>query len=226
VRGLEPLERGRVARRGHDDAPREPLRPERPLDEVAHLSAALADEADDGQLRPRVPGDLPEERGLAHSRGGEDADPLPLADREEPVHRADAEREWGRDSAPLERARRRPVHRPLVEARGQRPTVDGTPEPVEDPPEERVAGADRERATGRNDLAVRAEPGGIAEREQHRPVVAEPHHLGEQRAAAGGVDLDRLALPDARGLRLDDEADEPRHPPAQAQRRGAIERRA
>ena len=42
VRRLEPHEGGLVARRGDDDAPREPLRPEGVLDELAHLAAALA----------------------------------------------------------------------------------------------------------------------------------------------------------------------------------------
>ena len=66
------------------------------LEKVAHLAAALADQADDDDVGLGVARDLPEQRRLAEARPGEEADALPFADGGERVDGAHAERQRAR----------------------------------------------------------------------------------------------------------------------------------
>jgi hypothetical protein len=79
-RGLDAHERRLVGRRDDDDGAVDGVA-EVALDELAHLAATLADEADDVHVAGRAAGDHAEQRGLAHARAGEDAEALAAARR-------------------------------------------------------------------------------------------------------------------------------------------------
>ena len=118
-----------------------PSAPERALEELAHLAAALADERDDDDVGLGAARDRAEQRALADARAGEEADALPLAEREQAVEHAHAGRERRGDRAALERRRRIAVDRRRARPSIGGPAVDRAPEAVDHAPEQRLARA-------------------------------------------------------------------------------------
>ncbi len=91
--GLDAHERGLVGRRDDHDRAGHALGAEVALDELAHLAAALADEADHVDVGRRRAGDHAQQRRLADAGAGEDAEALAAAAGDERVERAHAERD-------------------------------------------------------------------------------------------------------------------------------------
>ena len=89
-RGLEAQQRRRVRRGAYAHRATPALVVELRLEEVAHLAATLAHEADDDDVRIGEARDLPEQRRLADAGGSKHAEALSLAEREHAVDGADA----------------------------------------------------------------------------------------------------------------------------------------
>ena len=105
--GLDAHQRGLVGG-GHDDhGAGHALGAEVALDELAHLAASLADQADDVDVGRRRAGDHAQQRRLADAGAGEDAEPLAAAAGDEGVERAHAERDALVDARARQRIRRR-----------------------------------------------------------------------------------------------------------------------
>ena len=127
LRGANALE-GRDVARGHDDdALLAALGAQGPLEELADLAPALADERHDDDVGLGAARDRAEQRALADPRSGEEAHALPLAERHQAVEDAHARRERPRDGPALERPGRIAIDR-------DEPPLDGRPA-VERPPE-------------------------------------------------------------------------------------------
>ena len=143
--GAHPRHRRLVGGGHDDDGVREPFRAEIVLDELAHLTTALADEGDDGGIRVGAPRDHGQQRRLADSGAGEQSHALSASDGRERVDGADAQRQRGGDAVPAHRRGRLVVE---AHARGiQRPTaVDRPSESVEHPAEQVRAHRDPHRS--------------------------------------------------------------------------------
>ena len=124
-RGLEPHQRRLVRGGDDDDRAGHALGAEVLLEELAHLAATLADQADDPDVGVGAAGDLGQQAGLADAGAGEDAQALALAAGHEGVQRADAEGQRLLDPGAGERVRRLAgqvdVVTPASPAAGRRP---------------------------------------------------------------------------------------------------------
>ncbi len=202
-RGLDAHERGLVGGRDDHDRAGHALGPEVALDELAHLAATLADQADDVDVGGRRAGDHAQQRRLADAGAGEDAEPLAAAARHERVERADAERDALVDARALQRIGRRRLHvaRATPSATADRPeAVDRTAEAVERAAEQIVGDVDAQRATGRAHARARADARRLAERHQQRAAGAEADHLGRHgRSGRGRCRSSRPRRPRPRG---------------------------
>ena len=98
-RGAQAHQRGFVGGRDDDDRAGEAFGAEVVLDELADLTAALADEREHGDRRFGAAGDHREQRRLADAGTGEDAHALAAAARHERVEGAHAERQRFADHA-------------------------------------------------------------------------------------------------------------------------------
>ena len=132
MQATDAHQRGLVGGGDDDDRAGDALGPEVALDELAHLAATLADEADHVDVGRRRAGDHAQQRRLADAGAGEDAEALAAAARHQRVQRAHAERHALDDARALERIRRRRQHRrgttaPAV-ASGPSPSI-GRPSP-------------------------------------------------------------------------------------------------
>ena len=141
-RGAEPDEGGFVGGRDDHDRAGEALGTEVVLDELAHLTAALADQCEDGDRSFGTAGDHRQECRFSDAGTGEDAHTLTAPARHERVERADAERERFADHAAGQRVRGRVVDADVRHVVQRRSAVDGTAEPVEHTAEE--CGPDRD----------------------------------------------------------------------------------
>src|SRR6185503_20075567 len=90
----------------HDNAARLTFGAEVGGEELLHLAAALADQADDDHVGIRIAGHHAQERRLADARAGEDAHALAAAEIEEGVHGAHADVELLAHAAAEESGRR------------------------------------------------------------------------------------------------------------------------
>jgi hypothetical protein len=96
------------------------------------------------------------------------------------------------------------------------------PQPIEDPAPQGLADAHRERPPARPHLGIEADTGGVAERQEHRPVLTEADHLGQQ-GRPGALHLDQVAEPEADHGRLQRQAGELGQASGEPQRRGPVE---
>ena len=108
IGGLAAHQRGLVGGRDHHHRAREALLAEIVLQELLHLAAALADEADHRDVGHDIAREHREQHRLADARAGEDAHALAAAAGEEGIERAHAEIER-RAHAPARMRRRRRV---------------------------------------------------------------------------------------------------------------------
>ena len=201
--------RGRAGRTSpDDDRARHALGAEVALDELPHLAATLADEADHVDLVRRRAGDHAQQGRLADARTGEDAEALADAAGHERVERPDAERHALGDAGTLERVGRRASARPRA-VRGGPEAVDRPAEPVQRAAEQVVGDVDAQRMAGGGHPRARADARRLAQRHQQRAAVAEADDLGRDlAAAAAGVDRADLADLRLQPGRLDDQPDE------------------
>ena len=87
-RGAQTDQRRAVGRRDDDNGALEAFRTEVVFEEAADLTAAFADQRDDGHVRFRALGHHPEQRALADPAPSEHPDALPLSAGEEGIDRA------------------------------------------------------------------------------------------------------------------------------------------
>jgi hypothetical protein len=209
---LDAHERGLVGGRHDDDRARQALGAEVALDELAHLAASLADEADHVDLRRRRAGDHAQQRGLADARAGEDAEPLAATARHEGVQRADAERHALGDPRALERIGRRDLRRARLAGRQRAEAVERAAEAVQRAAEQAVGDVHAQRAPGGADGRARSDPRRVAQRHQKRATRAEADDLGRHGGApAAGLDAADLADLGLESGGLDDQTDQVAH---------------
>ncbi len=124
--GLAAHQGGLVRRRDDHDRARKALVAEILLEELLHLTAALADEADDGDVRGGIARQHRKKHGLADARAGENAHALATAAGGEGVEHAHAKIEGLPD--PAARVGRRRIvaqHRQARTGRQRTLSVDG-----------------------------------------------------------------------------------------------------
>ena len=216
-RAADAHQRRLVGRRNDHDGARQALRPEVPVDELAHLATTLADERDDVDLRPRGPGDHAEQRALADTRAGEDAEALPAAAGEERVQGPHAEIERGADGRALERVDGRAVEGDLARAAHRLPAVERLAEPIEHPAEHPVPHADRGALACHDDAVAGLDACHLPERHQQDAILPEAHDLRADRpGAAAPLDRAQSSHRQSGARALDHEADDvgdaPAHP--------------
>ena len=210
-RGLDAHERGLVGRRDDHDRAGHALRAEVALDELAHLAATLADQADDVHVGRRGAGDHAQQRRLADAGAGEDAEALAAAARHQRVERADAERDALVDARArqADRAGAASTDRDARQERRRAEPSSGRPRPSSVRPSRSSDTSTRSGAPLALTRAPGPMPGRLAERHQQRAAGAEADHLGGHgRAAAAGVDRADLADLGLEAGGLDDQADQ------------------
>ncbi len=182
VRGLAAHQRRLVGGRDHDHGAGETGFAQIVLEELLHLAAALADEADDGD----VGGDVTREHGQQHrfadAGAGEDAQTLAATAGQKGIERADAEIERGADPAARVRQRRRIAERIWRRAVEQRAlAVDRLAERIDDPPEPANRRPHRAGDSGNHGLA--AAPNAFERRKRHQQGITrgKPDHLAGDR---------------------------------------------
>ena len=207
---------GRLVAGGHHDhALGQPFGPQVALDELVDLAAALADQGDDDHVGGRVAGHHAQQHALAHAGAGEDAHPLPLAAGQQAVDRADAGGQRLVDPRPRAGMRRRAVEArcgrqaPAAACRRRRCPAASITRPSSSVPtrSQRVVRASRTRLPRRT-------PARSLKRIEHRQVVAEADHLGQQRRArfAAGSRPPRRPAPGSRPPRRHADRPAPRCP--------------
>src|SRR5262245_7395799 len=128
------------------------------LEEVAHLTTALAEERDHVHVRLGLSRNHAEQGALANSRTREDPDALAPPDGQRPVDRADRCLERAIDHLSLQRMRRLPNEGHASHRFDLSPAVDRMTEAVEDATEEPGTDIDAERAAKRLHHAPRVQP--------------------------------------------------------------------
>ena len=192
ARGAEAHRRRVVAGRSDHHAVLQGLNAKVMFDEVAHLTAAFADEGDDRDVRLGAARQHPQEGRLADARSGEDADPLPASEREEAVDRAHAaghglgdrlavQRVWGL------RVAGHPLHSAQFAA-----AVDWPPKSVNDSAKERPPNRGRWPTPGANDARARRHAAAV-EHCKMRGAASGPDALGGQQAARRVFDKRQFA---------------------------------
>jgi hypothetical protein len=134
-----------------DDGAREAFRAERVFKEIAHLAAALADQAYDGDICLGVAGHHADQRAFADTGAAEDADTLAAAHGEKRIDGADAGAERRLDRGAIERGANPGFERTRRKGLERRAAVNGLTQGIEDAPEKRIAGCDGGKDTERGD---------------------------------------------------------------------------
>ena len=119
--GLQAHQRGLVGGRADHDGAREALFAEVALHELEHLSATLADQADDVDLFGGRAGDHAQQRRLADAGAGEDAEALAAPAGHHGVQRAHAQRHAVLDPGARKRVGRRGLGRDATSCPGSGP---------------------------------------------------------------------------------------------------------
>ncbi len=168
-------------------------------DELLHLAAALADEADDRDVGSGVARQHREQHRLADAGAGEDAHALAAAAGEEGVDGADAEIELALDALAPVGGRRLVAQGAGDVAQRQRPlAVDGLAERVDDAAEPARMRIDGGNGVGDLGLAAEADALGRAEGHEQGAAVAEADHFAREPAAVAGENV--AAAADGEGL--------------------------
>ena len=180
----------------------QPLRAQILIHELHNLAAAFAHQRDHVDVRLDVARDHAHQRALAHAAARENAHALALADGEHAVDDAHAHLDHLADG--------RAVHWVCVVAvdgiaharRQRRAAVDGIAQRVDGAADECVAQRNGELLAGVRYHAARADAVHILIGHQHRNLVADADHLGQNRLAGGQADLADIAhiARNARGL--------------------------
>ena len=217
-RGRLGAHQGRLVARGHHDhALGQPGRPQVALDELVDLAAAFADQGDDDHVGGRVAGHHSQQHALAHARAGKNPHPLPLAAGQQ--RRRSRERPWP--------AARRFAGGCTGRAAGGQATCGrpsagcGLPSmalpsaSITRPSSSGPTRSQRVVRTSRTRLPRRTPPRSL-KRIQHRQIVAESHHLGQQRRARLPLDLGHGAHRRRKPGRRNGRADRPRNAAHQA----------
>ena len=209
VGGLAALQGRLVGGGDHHDGAGQPLRPQRLLDELAHLAAPLADQADHHRVAGGVAGQHREQHRLADAGAGEDAEPLAAAAGGEDVHGPHAELEpladpaagMGRRRRGAQRIGRQPLRQRALAVDRLAERVDHPAQPAHRRPHRRAFGPNADLRAGRNPLQR-------AERHQQGARLAKADHLGLQRRRAAAIDLGARAdrQPGQAAARLDQQA--------------------
>ena len=157
------------------------------LDELAHLAATLADEADDVDVGRRRAGDHAQQRRLADAGAGEDAQALAAPAGDHAVQRR------GRRAPTRSRMRgrssgiRRGAGGRAHAAVGQLlALVDRAAEAVEHAAQQLVADGDADGLAGGGDDVAGADAVQLAERHEQRAALAEADDLGRDRRRGRG----------------------------------------
>ena len=163
------------------------------FDELAHLAAAFADQANYHHVCLGLPRDHAKQHALADAAAGEQAHALAAAQAQHAVDGTHAHIQHADDGLLLHRidARRMQIQRTLARQGAQ--SVERTAQPIDDAS---VPGrSDLQAAIVRigDDAGTGDQPGRFAEGHQIRHLVTEAHHARVQPVAGGGFDACRLA---------------------------------
>ena len=188
VGGLDALHRRAVGRRDHDHRAFAALRSKLMLDELPHLTSALADEPDDHHVRVGTADDVGQQGGFADAGFAENPDALSACAGDKTIDGTDTKLNWIADDAPTERLRWCSGNRTGRNADRKRFAVDRVPQCIDDAAEQAFSDRGQQLAAGGNHLGQAGKAEQIADRGQHCDVVEEPDHLGHDASAGGRVD--------------------------------------
>ncbi len=205
--GAKPLERGDVARCDDDHALPSHIAPERPIDELTDLATAFPHQRDDDHVGLRPTRDCTEQRAFSNAGTRKKTHALTFTEREQSVDHAHPGRHRLRHGTATERDGRIAVDCDPFPI-DRRPAVEGPPQPIDDAPEQRAAGAHLKRSARRLDLIVRSDSGKHSERHPVRLAAIEADDFARERRASS---MHRHHIADTH----------PRHHEAKAQPRDA-----
>jgi hypothetical protein len=189
VGGLAAHQRRLVGGGNHDDAARRALLAELGGEELLHLAAALADQADDDHVGVGVAGHHAQEGRLADARAGEDAHALSATEIEEGVHGAHADVELLAHAAAEEGGRRAGAQGVGEGAGGEgAPAVYGFAQAVDRAAEPAAIGPHGDAAVEHDDGAADADAAEILIGHEQAAAVADADDLAQHLLAAPGLD--------------------------------------
>ncbi len=192
---LAPHQRRFVGCRDDDDAARHAVLAQILGDELLHLAAALADQADDVDVDRHVARQHRHQHRLADAGAGEDAHALAAAAGQEGVHRPDAQIDLAADAAARMGGRRIVADRDADLAVEQRPlAVDRFAQRIDDAAKPALVREYFRLAFRHFGLAAQPDTIQVAKRHQKRAPIAEAHDLA--RHAPSGAGDDRAAAAD------------------------------
>ena len=166
---------------GDDDRPRQPLGPQRFLDELTQLAPAFTDQRNHRHVRFEAFGEMAQKAGFPDAGPGEQSDPLSVHDREEGVEDAHPRLQPPPEGCARTGGRRVPADRPRRRAAGERATVQRHPVWVDHAPDPAVVRGQIDRPQQGHGIAD-AHPVRHGVGQHQHLVAADLQHLTAQRA--------------------------------------------